>query len=99
MEARRIGVKGPVFKETVREGSSFAARADDNERFATEARTRWDLHRLDYLVSKVPYQFGALACIPAVTKHDSQTRAYAQNLPQRVGNQVVRGAVLQLEDA
>src|SRR5215207_4388995 len=55
-KARRIGVERPVFEEAVRECSSFATRADDNERFAPEAGTRWDLHRLDNLISEVPYQ-------------------------------------------
>ena len=37
-EARRIGVERPVFEEAVRESSGFAARADDDERFAAECR-------------------------------------------------------------
>src|SRR5262249_7800929 len=86
-------------KEAVRERSGFAARADDNERFAAEAGTCRDLHRLDYLVSEVSYQFCPLTCVLTITKHDAQTRPHAQNLPQRVGNQIVDGAILQLEDA
>src|SRR5579863_6407390 len=96
---RRIGVERPVFEEAVRESCGFAARPDDEQSFAAEAGTGPNLHRLDDLVSEAPHQFRTLTCILAITKHDAQARAHAKNLPQRIGNQIVDGAVLQFEDA
>jgi hypothetical protein len=50
------------------------------------------------LVREVAHQLRPLACVAAVAKHDTQTRADAEDFPQRVGDPVVNGAVLELED-
>ena len=48
--------------------------------------------------SEVSHQICPIICVTAVTKYDAQTCAHAQNLPQRVGDQIIGGAVLQLEN-
>src|SRR3990172_3678335 len=88
-EARRIRVERPVFEEAVGEGRGFAARADDDERFAAQSAPRGDLHRLDDLVGEVTHQLRAFTRVAAVTKHHAKARPDAKDLPQRVCDQVI----------